>query len=550
MNNTQKILLSVATIGIVGALTVGATSAFFSDTANTVSNNSITVGDMELKLHKEGGASGWHDTIDPFWDLSGLEPGGDEEVNTLRLKNDGSVDGTHQSFDLSLQNPNEGNPTDKAFAKRVRITKLAFEGNSDSDDIADNDLLEGGAGRNFDGYNVPAADHVVGSTQELKDLVSADNSPTNASDGDVIVVEDGSYTSWIPVDVPNVTLVSKNPRGAEIGRFTVRASGVTIQGFEVTGDGADYNGISVEPDNGADSGVVIKDNYIHGIAHTSNDSGKEESFGVLAWGSNTSLKDITIKNNLIEEIGDASGSGQGFGIFAEELTNSGNGAVIANNTVRNIHGGTDTGDNYPGVGVALLPELTNPDNSVSGTGKIVSGNANADVLDNHFENNAVDISVAGGASPLTISRNNFSGNTGVLTQGNVPDEGTIGIANLSAGAQSVISNGPADATNNWWTDYTPDAGEEYVGSVDTGNAAGGPFIGLIAGQDTNGNGFADLHDFANLGLSEVTPGIATGNDRAFTIGLQVDGPTTGDSFQGKSLETEMEVTMEQVPEGN
>ncbi|MFB6241530.1 MAG: hypothetical protein ABEJ36_01865 [Candidatus Nanosalina sp.] len=321
------------------------------------------------------------------------------------------------------------------------------------------------AGHKFDGYNAPStseADYVVDDDFSSSDedsttfntIQKAIDAAAGESDSDIetILVRNGSWINWINVK-ESVKLVSKYPRGAEVGRFTVNAPDTTIQGFEIKGDGANYNGISIEPNDGATSGIVIKDNYIHGIGNSGGED-KKEAFGILAWAtdSGNKLESLVVKNNLIENVGSDSANAQGFGLFIEDLADasSSEGLIVEHNTIRNIHSAVINGNNYPGVGVSVLPELTNPQASTEQSG-IVTDNANAKLQANEFSSNPVDVSLAGDVSQFTSSRNNFGDGIDVLTEGNAPKDGDIGITELQSNdARSVISNGPADATGNYF----------------------------------------------------------------------------------------------------
>jgi hypothetical protein len=316
------------------------------------------------------------------------------------------------------------------------------------------------AGHDFDGYEVPSAVHTVDDDNPDTDDTDSDESfatieaAVNAvddDDGDVetVVVKDGSYITWTPVK-KSVHLVSENPQGAKVGRFTIRASDVTIQGFEVVGDGANYNGISVEPKNGATSGIVIEDNHIHEVTSRDKEEGKYEAYGIIAWSVDTELEDVTIRNNLIEDIGSSSANTQGFGIFVEDLASSGSsdGLQVSHNTIKDINDATIEGDDHPGVGVAVLPELTNPDASTSDQ-SVVTNHANADIESNVFASNDVDVSVAGDASQFSATSNQFGDGVDVLAEGNQPNTGNIGLENIDGSTESVTS-GTVDASDNWF----------------------------------------------------------------------------------------------------
>lgn len=168
--------------------------------------------------------------------------------------------------------------------------------------------------------------------------------------------------------------------------------------------------------------------------------------------------------------------------------------------------------------------LTN--NNVGMSNDNPSGNT---VQYNHIENNAIEgvgIALALG-NTLTFERNNIIGN---------------GVDVAQYGTETVV------AENNWWGSFTP--ATQVTGDVDTTNFAGGPFVGYVNGTDANGNGYADLHDLRAAAILGITPGLDpfTGaNDKEFKMAVQLDGPTTGNTFQGQSLDdVTIEFTLNQI----
>lgn len=69
----KQILSSVAVIGFVGALVVGSTGAFFSDT-ETSANNTLTAGAIDLKIDNESYYNGLLNR-ETTWELSDLDEG-------------------------------------------------------------------------------------------------------------------------------------------------------------------------------------------------------------------------------------------------------------------------------------------------------------------------------------------------------------------------------------------------------------------------------------------------------------------------------------------
>jgi hypothetical protein len=321
------------------------------------------------------------------------------------------------------------------------------------------------AGHNFDGYTVPSADITVNDDGSA-DADSINQGIAKATAGDVIVVKDGTYKNWITVN-KSLTIVSKDPRGAEAGRFTIRASDVVIQGFDITSDGANYNGVSVEPENGATENITIKDNYIHDIKDS--DTDKHHAFGVLAWNynePNNLVSGLVIKNNKFSNIGSEANDAQGYGVAVEDLADQTDALVVEDNTFSDIKSTEIDGKNYPGVAVAVLPELTDTTASVDDDQGVLSDNANALVSGNDFNSNDVDVSVAGDVSGFEATENSFGSGIDVLAEGKADNgESNFGLREVSTGTSDVVTNGPADATENFFSQGT-------WSSVENGNIVG------------------------------------------------------------------------------
>ncbi len=163
-----------------------------------------------------------------------------------------------------------------------------------------------------------------------------------------------------------------------------------------------------------------------------------------------------------------------------------------------------------------------------------------------------------GVSNLTFTGGSIEGNAiGVRLQ--PTGAGQVGAGygpngNIQIHESSLIGNTIAienqtnvliDATNNWWGDFDPS--DQVSSDVDYSPYAGGPFIGFINGSDYNGNGFADLDDFEHsmivVGNPDLLPNSATYH--TLKMGVQLDGPTTGNTFMGGTVGMDMTVTMGQ-----
>ncbi|MCD6178144.1 hypothetical protein J7K03_02760 [bacterium] len=81
----KKILISLSIIGIVAAIAVGGTVAYFSDT-ETSTGNTFSAGSLDLKV-KDG------DNPGVLFTLSNITPGQYYDAGTVTLKNAGSIPG-------------------------------------------------------------------------------------------------------------------------------------------------------------------------------------------------------------------------------------------------------------------------------------------------------------------------------------------------------------------------------------------------------------------------------------------------------------------------
>ncbi|GAI71727.1 unnamed protein product, partial [marine sediment metagenome] len=79
--------------------------------------------------------------------------------------------------------------------------------------------------------------------------------------------------------------------------------------------------------------------------------------------------------------------------------------------------------------------------------------------------------------------------------------------------------------------------DQVSGKVNYTSYAGGPFVGFINGSDYNGNGFADLDDFEHEIVIVEDPDLLPNSSTYHTLkmGVQLDGPTTGNTFMGGTV---------------
>lgn len=139
----NKIILSVATIGVVAAIAIGATTAYFSATTTT-GTNTFTAGTLDLTSANPG-------TTLPIT-VTNVKPG-DSGTGTVELKNTGSVDGNLISalFAKTADTDNGCNTPETSAPDATCGTPGEGEGELDSnleislwDDANDNGVVDGG----------------------------------------------------------------------------------------------------------------------------------------------------------------------------------------------------------------------------------------------------------------------------------------------------------------------------------------------------------------------------------------------------------------------
>jgi len=284
-------------------------------------------------------------------------------------------------------------------------------------------------------------------------------------------------------------VVNKSVTIASTGGPSVTTVGV---GFQIAANSVTIKGFKITP--GVVSGNALTAVYL-----------------------NTGLTNITVSFN---EIDGSSISGTTRGIETIYNGSYPNGISFDHNKIHDATTGIYTN---PHSGNPFVIKYNEIYNTVAGIG----GLTGADVQFNKFYDNseAVGADSSYSASTATLKNNEFLGDM---------------VKNYSSGTTIV-------AENNWWGDFNPS--DQVSGNVDYSPYAGGPFIGFINGQDSWVNGFADLEDFERsivvVGNPDLLPGGATYH--TLKMGVQLDGPTTSNTFMGGKVGMNMTVTMGQGP---
>jgi predicted ribosomally synthesized peptide with SipW-like signal peptide len=347
-------------------------------------------------------------------------------------------------------------------------------------------LLEGGAGHNFALYEAPTScDIEVNYGANHYTRISA--AVNAATAGQVICVGPGNYSNaWEITGGGTGFPIQINQTGVKVVSIDGPAATTVGGGFAINGSNVTLSGFRI-------AGESTYLSEISGVYVSASATGSEVSFNELI-GVNTpaSRGIITAVGASIVSIKHNDAQNWATGIYLNPST----GMIVRYNTLTN---------NIVGAS---------------------NDNPTSDIMEyNHVENNSLEgigVYMLAGNS-LTLQKNNIFSN---------------GVDVAEYGDQTVV------AQNNWWGSFTP--ASQVTGSVDTTNFAGGPFAGFINGNDWNGNGYADLQDLNNDPILGTGVGLDAGEQKQFVMAVQLDGPTTGNNFQGASLTTDLVFTLNQI----
>ncbi|MBA7618772.1 hypothetical protein ES703_26104 [subsurface metagenome] len=271
---------------------------------------------------------------------------------------------------------------------------------------------------------------------------------------------------------------------------------ITIEGFDITGDSAEDTGITVAAFDTSTSvtNVVIKNNHFHDI-----------NWGINAWGylaysdgRDNRVNSIEIVNNKFYDLKAAPGEGQvGAGVVLETLgdrtlTGGAFAATVKNNTFENI---ADLGELH-GAGVFIQWKVF-----LGAETELGDSAANAQVVNNEFSGVSIGVAVGGTVTNTQLSYNNFNCSVyGVMANN--------------------ISEGPLDATNNWWGHVDgPSHGSVVAGDNVSENVVYWPWLPAEQGTISSGADLTAIYsvsavvigivlDTASVDFGAVEPGVA------------------------------------------
>ncbi len=176
----KRILISLSVIGIVAAIVIGGTVAYFSDT-ETSTGNTFTAGILDLKIRDQDEAYG--DGVTATWMAEDAKPGDEWVFNVPFIeltKAHGSIDADHLEiscdYNVTEEEPCLESDTDcntdehpDEMAKEMLITRCVYKENANCIDCL--------TGERFNGYN-PTNGFCVGDILEQRnDWKIEDQSP-------------------------------------------------------------------------------------------------------------------------------------------------------------------------------------------------------------------------------------------------------------------------------------------------------------------------------------------------------------------------------------
>ena len=354
-----------------------------------------------------------------------------------------------------------------------------------------NNLLVGGAGHSFGDYQAPTNCDIEVNFGN-NDFTRISQAVDAAAAGQVICVGAGNYsTTW-------------ETNGGGTG-FPIRIDANNVTVASVTGPAATTVGGGFIIDN---PDVILTGFTINGESTL-----HSETFGVYV---NGAASDATISFNDLQ----GSDTADSRGVVTEGGSSN---AIVTNVRANNW-----------ATGIFFNPstDMTATKNTLENNNVGISNdkpNGNTVTLNNIINNTleGAGVLLATSGNTLTFEMNNIFGN---------------GVDVVQYGSEAVV------AGNNWWGDFNPS--DQTNGLVTTTNFAGGPFAGRVGGADANSNGYADLDDLRLTSITGITPGLDSytgSNDQEFVLAVQLDGPTTGNNFQGASLVGyEVEFSLNQI----
>lgn len=556
----KRLILGVSALALVGGVAAGLTGAYFTSTAES-QGNTFTSGSLNLLIDlEESSKSGFNESYSGSETpgFSGLTPGGDPANLSSALENDGDADAA--GIGISVNHTTNEN----GIAEQMRISQLDWKGEN---------LLKGAAGAELSDYDGPSESEcdviVDGDADGDPEKATIQGGVDDATSGDQVCVRNGTYGESVTIDTSSVTLSSLNGKSnttidsssgtTNVVKIPAGTNGVTVEGFTLTG--ADRRGVFVgDFSNGADTTTTITDNTISGIGQNNNLASGDEVHGILV---ETGGDNSVIRNNLIEDLSDGD-STRAVGVsLVSQDSDALESVTVENNIIRDITTNASS-DDTKAKGVELSGNVTGAtlnENTINGIGNADTNKPRGIAI--------IETDISGSA----VGPTDFSITANVIDDitANLPGSGTYeGEAGVFVGSYADLdgsgdhglhqneflggfvrnccgsSEPTLDATQNWWGQPTGPETEQVSSAVDTSDYLGGPHNGFVNGTDNNGNGFADLADLAADPIENASPGLDAGATGQLDFLVELDGPSTDNSYQDSQLTSDFTYTLGQV----
>ena len=206
----SRIAISLASIAAAGALVVGGTFAFFSDSV-TSNGNTFSTGVMELKIMDNN--EGFSDAVTASTVASNMTPGGSVTESFICFKNTGDY-----PIEEILLNMSASGDVD-ALSPYVKVTKIELKavstgdceefGTGDFTDTENVDQFNSLFASRFDGEGGQPTGDGVSLYEALSDINGTDRNEDDLLDGPAVLPADPSIllkfrTTWqLAEDAPN-----------------------------------------------------------------------------------------------------------------------------------------------------------------------------------------------------------------------------------------------------------------------------------------------------------------------------------------------------------
>jgi hypothetical protein len=363
---------------------------------------------------------------------------------------------------------------------------------------------------------------------------------TTASAGDAIQVCPGTYNEGVAVD-KSLTLLGPNAGTSALavrspeahitsGATTVNvtATGVTIDGFQITGDFAVYTQVSLD-------GLLLANNIMAGTSRALSLDGPGNGISVLGNDLSSPVRSLHVsggnKQNVVINGNRFSGPA-GTGIFFQG-TNSIVGFEFKSNQVNhlaNIAARISNGDvssntftDAPGsLAIQInLHESTISNNTFNGNGTTrclqlfgvqfgLDPSTNVMIMGNQFNAcsgpapNAYALQLSEGVNHILITKNTFTNSFDAISTRNVDGPWTLNsdihinrnaiVGSTHNGINNTV-NGTLDAECNWWgSPAGPPPGHNSGGVDDTPWLTTSDLDGPCVGPDADNDGITDSAD--------------------------------------------------------